>query len=230
MFTDMFADINKGSSTVTNPALRAYFIDVFNRMILALLTSTFFAYVGSKFPMLYSGGALTWLIILSPLAFVLAMSFGAERFSNNGLLLMLIGFGAAQGLSLGTLLLIYTAHSIVVSFLLTAIVFGTFSIIGYTTKRDLTSLGTFMFVGLIGIIIASIVNMFLQLSAMAFVINVLAIFIFIGLTAYDIQKLKNIYLQGGDSSKVRTMGALSLYIDFINIFVSLVQLIGGRRD
>jgi FtsH-binding integral membrane protein len=189
-----------------------------------------FAYIGMKVPMLYAGGILTWTIILAPLAFVLAMSFGAERFSDRGLFLMLMGFGAAQGLSIGALLFIYTAHSVITAFLLAAIVFSTFAIIGYTTKRDLTSLGTFLFVGLIGIVIASLVNIWLQMTALAFVINVLAVLIFTGLTAYDMQKLKQIYLEGGDSSRVRTFGALSLYLDFINIFVSLLQLLGGRRD
>jgi FtsH-binding integral membrane protein len=169
------------------------------------------------------------MIILAPLAFVLAMSFGSERFSDRGLLLMLMGFGAAQGLSMGALLFIYTAHSVITAFLMAAIVFGTFAMIGYTTKRDLSAMGTFLFVGLIGIIIASIVNIWLNLTALAFVVNVLAVLIFTGLTAYDMQKLKHIYLDGGDSSRVRTFGALSLYLDFINIFVSLLQLIGNKR-
>ena len=220
---------NKTADTTVNMGLRAYFNDVFNRMICALLTSGVFAYIGSKLPMLYAGGALTWLVILSPLAFVMAMSFAQQRFTDNQLLLMLMGFSAAQGLSLGTLLIIFTAHSITVAFLMAAIVFGTFSIIGYTTRRDLSSMGTFMFVGLIGIIIASLVNLFLQAPAMSFVISILAIVIFTGLTAYDMQKLKLIYLQGGDSSRVRTMGALSLYLDFINIFISILHLLGNRR-
>ena len=220
---------NKTADTTVNMGLRAYFNDVFNRMICALLTSGVFAYIGSKLPMLYAGGALTWLIILSPLAFVMTMSFAQQRFTDNQLLLMLMGFSAAQGLSLGTLLIIFTAHSITVAFLMAAIVFGTFSIIGYSTRRDLSSMGTFMFVGLIGIIIASLVNLFLQAPAMSFVISILAIIIFTGLTAYDMQKLKLIYLQGRDSSRVRTMGALSLYLDFINIFVSILHLLGNRR-
>jgi len=220
---------NKTADTTVNMGLRAYFNDVFNRMICALLTSGVFAYIGSKLPVLYAGGALTWLIILSPLAFVMTMSFAQQRFTDNQLLLMLMGFSAAQGLSLGTLLIIFTAHSITVAFLMAAIVFGTFSIIGYSTRRDLSAMGTFMFVGLIGIIIASLVNLFLQAPAMSFVISILAIVIFTGLTAYDMQKLKLIYLQGGDSSRVRTMGALSLYLDFINIFVSILHLLGNRR-
>ena len=223
--------INRTSTTDTtiNLGLRSYFNDVFSRMTTALLISAMFAYIGMRVPMLYAGGMLTWMIILAPLAFVLAMSFGAERFSDRGLLLMLMGFGAAQGLSMGALLYIYTAHSVITAFLMAAIVFGTFAMIGYTTKRDLSAMGTFLFVGLIGIIIASIVNIWLNLTALAFVVNVLAVLIFTGLTAYDMQKLKHIYLDGGDSSRVRTFGALSLYLDFINIFVSLLQLIGNRR-
>ena len=223
--------INRTSITDTtiNIGLRSYFNDVFSRMTTALLISAMFAYIGMRVPMLYAGGMLTWMIILAPLAFVLAMSFGAERFSDRGLLLMLMGFGAAQGLSMGALLFIYTAHSVITAFLMAAIVFSTFAIIGYATKRDLSAMGTFLFVGLIGIIIASIVNIWLNLTALAFVVNVLAVLIFTGLTAYDMQKLKHIYLDGGDSSRVRTFGALSLYLDFINIFVSLLQLIGNRR-
>jgi len=217
------------ADTVVNQGLRSYFNDVFSRMTTALLISAMFAYIGMRVPMLYAGGALTWMIILSPLAFILIMSFGAERFSDRGLLMMLMGFGAAQGLSMGALLYIYTAHSVITAFLMAAIVFSTFAIIGYTTKRDLSAMGTFLFVGLIGIIIASIVNIWLNLTALAFVVNVLAVLIFTGLTAYDMQKLKHIYLDGGDSSRVRTFGALSLYLDFINIFVSLLQLIGNRR-
>jgi uncharacterized protein len=223
--------INRTSTTDTtiNQGLRSYFNDVFSRMTTALLISAMFAYIGMRVPMLYAGGMLTWTIILAPLAFVLAMSLGAERFSDRGLLLMLMGFGAAQGLSMGALLFIYTAHSVITAFLMAAIVFGTFAMIGYTTKRDLSAMGTFLFVGLIGIIIASIVNIWLNLTALAFVVNVLAVLIFTGLTAYDMQKLKHIYLDGGDSSRVRTFGALSLYLDFINIFISLLQLIGNRR-
>ena len=217
------------ADTVVNQGLRSYFNDVFSRMTTALLISAMFAYIGMRVPMLYAGGALTWMIILSPLAFILIMSFGAERFSDRGLLMMLMGFGAAQGLSMGALLYIYTAHSVITAFLMAAIVFSTFAIIGYTTTRDLSAMGTFLFVGLIGIIVASIVNIWLNLTALAFVVNVLAVLIFTGLTAYDMQKLKHIYLDGGDSSRVRTFGALSLYLDFINIFVSLLQLIGNRR-
>ena len=210
--------------------LRAYFNDVFTRMTTALLVSAMFAYIGMKMPFLYAGGPLTWTIIFLPLVFVLTMNFAQERFSDNGLLLMLMGFGAAQGLSMGALLFIFTSHSVIVAFLLSAIVFATFAILGYTTKRDLSSLGTFLFVGLVGIMIASIVNIWLHLTALAFVVNVLAILIFTGLTAYDMQKLKQVYQQGGDSSRTRTFGALTLYLDFINIFIAILQLTGNKKD
>jgi len=223
-------DRTSTTDTVVNQGLRSYFNDVFSRMTTALLISAMFAYIGMRVPMLYAGGILTWMIILSPLAFVLIMSFGSEKFSDRGLLMMLMGFGAAQGLSMGALLYIYTAHSVITAFLMAAIVFSTFAMIGYTTKRDLSAMGTFLFVGLIGIIIASIVNIWLNLTALAFVVNVLAVLIFTGLTAYDMQKLKQIYLDGGDSSRVRTFGALSLYLDFINIFISLLQLLGSKKD
>lgn len=222
-------DVRSGS-TVTDEGLRSFFSDVFLRMAFALALSGTMAFIGSGIPALYTGGLLTWLVILSPLAFVLVMSFGAERLSNNALVLCFVGFAVAQGLSMGSLLLLYTATSVVTAFLIAAATFGSFAVLGYTTKRDLTSMGTFLLVGLIGILIAAVVNIFLQLPALAATINVLAVLIFIGLTAYDVQRLKETYYAGGDSAPVRTLGALSLYLNFINIFVNLLQLIGERRE
>lgn len=210
--------------------VQSFFRDVFMRMTAALVISGVTAGLASMMPFLYTGGILTWLIILSPLAFVLAMSFGSERFSVNTLILLFIGFAVAQGLSMGSIFLVYTGASIITAFLVSAGVFATFAIMGYTTKRDLTSMGSFLFVGLIGIIIASVVNIWLELPVLAQVINVLAVLIFVGLTAYDVQKLKEIYYSGNDDGKVRTLGALSLYLDFINIFIALLQLIGSKRD
>lgn len=221
---------DRSTGVTYDEGLRSFFSDVFMRMTFALVLSAVFAGIGSTVPALYSGGILTWLIVLSPLAFVLAMSFGAEKFSNNALILLFAGFSIAQGLSLGSIFLVYTGASIMTAFFLAAAVFATFAILGYTTKRDLTSMGTFLFVGLIGIIIASVVNIWLALPALAATINVLAVLIFVGLTAYDVQKLKDTYLDGGDSGKVRTLGALSLYLDFINIFIALLQLLGSKKE
>lgn len=226
----MAFDVDVSTGSASDQGLRSFFSDVFLRMAFALVLSAVTAFIGSSIPALYTGGALTWLVILSPLAFVLIMSFGAERLSNNALILCFVGFAAAQGLSMGSLLLLYTATSVVTAFLIAAATFGTFAVIGYTTRRDLTSMGTFLLVGLIGVLVAGIVNIWLQLPALAATINVLAVLIFVGLTAYDVQRLKETYYAGGDSGAVRTLGALSLYLDFINIFINLLQLIGQRRD
>lgn len=226
----MAFDVDVSTGSASDEGLRSFFSDVFLRMTFALVLSAVTAFIGSTIPALYTGGLLTWLVILSPLAFVLIMSFGAERLSNNALILCFVGFAAAQGLSMGSLLLMYTATSVVTAFFIAAATFGAFAVIGYTTRRDLTSMGTFLLVGLIGVIIAGIVNIFLQLPALAATINVLAVLVFVGLTAYDVQRLKETYYAGGDSGAVRTLGALSLYLDFINIFINLLQLIGARKE
>lgn len=210
--------------------VQSFFRDIFLRMTAALTISAVTAGLASMMPFLYTGGILTWLIILSPLAFVLAMSFGSEKFSTNTLILLFLGFAITQGLSLGSIFLVYTGASIITAFLMAAVTFGSFALIGYTTKRDLTSMGTFLMVGLIGIIIASVVNIWLALPVLAQVINVLAVIIFVGLTAYDVQKLKEVYYSGADDGKIRTLGALTLYLDFINIFIALLQLLGGRKE
>ena len=217
-------------SETVDSGIQSFFRDVFMRMTMALVISGATAGLASTMPFLYTGGLLTWLIILSPIAFVLAMSLGAERFSTNSLILLFLGFAVAQGLSLGSIFLVFTGASILTAFFISAATFGTFAVLGYTTKRDLTSLGSFLFVGLIGIIIASIVNIWLALPVLAQVINILAVLIFVGLTAYDVQKLKEVYYTGADDGKIRTLGALTLYLDFINIFISLLQLIGVKRD
>ncbi len=217
-------------TTIEDSGIRNYFRDIFMRMTAALIVSAGCATLASTMPFLFTGGLLTWLIILSPLAFVLAMSLGAEKFSTNTIILMFFGFAVAQGFSMGSIFLVYTGASIATAFFIAAAVFGTFALLGYTTKRDLTSMGTFLFVGVIGLIIASLVNIWLALPALAATINVLAVLIFTGLTAYDVQMLKNLYYQGGDTGKARTLGALSLYLDFINIFISLLQLIGLKKE
>jgi FtsH-binding integral membrane protein len=223
-------DVTYSNSAALGSGVQNFFRDVFLRMTAALVISAVTAGLASMLPFLYTGGILTWLVILSPLVFVLAMSFGAEKFSTNTLILLFIGFAVAEGLSLGSIFLVYTGASIITAFLVAAAVFATFAMIGFTTKRDLTSMGTFLIVGLIGIIIASVVNIWLALPVLAQVINVLAVVIFTGLTAYDVQRLKEVYYSGTDDGKVRTLGALTLYLDFINIFVALLQLMGGKRE
>ena len=223
-------DYSIQSAESLGSGVQSFMRDVFLRMTAALTISAVTAGLASMLPFLYTGGILTWLIVLSPLAFVFAMTLGTERFSTNTLVLLFIGFAVAQGLSLGSIFLVYTGASIITAFLIAAATFGSFAFIGFTTKRDLTSMGTFLMVGLIGIIIASLVNIWLALPVLAQVINVIAVVIFVGLTAYDVQKLKEIYYDGGDDGKVRTLGALTLYLDFINIFIAMLQLFGGKRD
>ena len=174
------------SIETVDSGIQSFFRDVFMRMTMALVISGATAGLASTMPFLYTGGLLTWLIILSPIAFVLAMSLGAERFSTNSLILLFLGFAVAQGLSLGSIFLVFTGASILTAFFISAATFGAFAVLGYTTKRDLTSMGTFLLVGLIGIIIASIVNIWLALPALAATINVLSVLIFMGLTAYEI--------------------------------------------
>jgi FtsH-binding integral membrane protein len=175
---------------------------------------------------------LMWLIVFSPLAFVLFLSFGIQRMSVSTAQITFWAFAAVMGLSMGSIFLIYTATSIGRVFFITAATFGALSLYGYTTKRDLSAVGSFMFMGLIGIIIAGIVNLFLQSTGMQFVISVMAVIIFAGLTAWDNQRLKESYYAGMDgelAAKASIMGALSLYLDFINLFQSLLYLMGNRR-
>ena len=180
---------------------------------------------------IYSG-PMVWVVALAPLGVVMYMSFGIRSMSAARAQTMFWVFAFLMGLSLSSILLTYTGASITRVFFITATTFGAMSIYGYTTKRDLTGMGSFLFMGLIGIIIASIVNIFMQSSMMYFVISVLGVLIFVGLTAYDTQKIKNMYMaydSGEVSAKKAIMGALTLYLDFINLFIMLLRLFGARR-
>lgn len=177
-------------------------------------------------------GPMMWIVALAPLGVVLYMSFGIRGMTAGRAQSMFWVFAFLMGLSLSTIFLTYTGASIARVFFITASTFGAMSIYGYTTKRDLTGMGSFLFMGLIGIIIASIVNIFMQSPMMYFVISVLGVLIFVGLTAYDTQKIKNMYM-AYDSAEVAAkkaiMGALTLYLDFINLFLMLLRLFGQRR-
>ena len=177
-------------------------------------------------------GPMMWIVALAPLGVVMYMSFGIRNMSASRAQTMFWVFAFLMGLSLSTIFLTYTQASIARVFFITATTFGAMSIYGYTTKRDLTAMGSFLFMGLIGIIIASIVNIFMQSSMMYFVISVLGVLIFVGLTAYDTQKIKNMYMaydSGEVSAKKAIMGALTLYLDFINLFIMLLRIFGTRR-
>ncbi len=175
---------------------------------------------------------LMWVVMLAPLGIVLYMSFGIRKMSAAKAQTTFWVFAALMGASLASIFLVYTGASITRVFFITAGTFGAMSIYGYTTKRDLTKLGSFLMMGLIGIIIASIVNIFMKSPMMYFVISIIGVLVFVGLTAYDTQKIKNMYLASDDSEtsgKKAVMGALTLYLDFINLFIMLLRLFGQRR-
>jgi uncharacterized protein len=179
-----------------------------------------------------AGTPLMWVVMLAPLGFVLAMSFGLHKMSQSTLNILFWAYATVMGLSLSTIFLVFTGESIAVTFFATAGAFAGLSLYGYTTKKNLTGLGSFLIMGVIGLIIASLVNLFLQSSAMSFVISGLGVLIFAGLTAYDTQRLKLQYddLRGTEfMGKAVIMGALSLYLDFINMFMFLLNFLGNRE-
>jgi len=178
---------------------------------------------------------LKWVIMFAPLAFVFGLSASINKLSASVAQLVFYAFAATMGLSLSSIFLIYTGYSIIQIFLITAIAFASLSLYGYTTKRNLTAMGSFLIMGVVGLIVASIVNIWLASPALMFAISAIGVLIFAGLTAYDTQKIKNLYLQmagtGQDEmiAKSAIMGALSLYLDFINMFMFLLQLFGNRE-
>jgi hypothetical protein len=221
-------DITYRSAEEVNNAMAR----VYGYMGLAVLTSMIVSYlVGNSTSLMtfFFTGIMKWIVIFAPLAAILVASFAMEKFSKAGLQLFLHGFAALMGLSFATIFVIYTMGSIVSAFMGAAILFGVMSGYGYFTKRSLDSMGKFMFVGLIAIIIASIVNIFIGSTVMQMVISALAIIIFLGLTAYDTQQIREAVSQDNDG-KAELIGALTLYLDFINIFLNLLQLFGGRKD
>jgi FtsH-binding integral membrane protein len=161
---------------------------------------------------------------------ILAVSFNMEKMSKGTLQIFLHGFAALMGLSFSTIFVVYNLGSIVSAFMSAAVLFAVMSGYGYFTKKNLNSIGQFMFIGLIAIIIASIINIFIGSTVMQMVISAIAVIVFLGLTAYDTQKIREMVSVGGNTGKEEVAGALSLYLDFINLFLSLLQLFGGRKD
>ncbi len=214
--------------------LRRYMLSIYNYMASGVLPSGAVALLFSNsslaIPVLTS--PLRWLIMLAPLGFVLAMSFGLNRMQTGTLKVLFWSFCVAMGLSMSAIFLVYTGTSIALTFFSTAGAFAGLSLYGYTTKRNLSAMGAFMTMGLIGIILAMLLNMFLQSSGLALAISVLGVLIFAGLTAWDTQRLRDTYFQVQGTAlveKVVIMGALSLYLDFINLFQFLLSFLGDRR-
>ncbi len=225
--------------------LRAYMLRVYNYMLVGLLLTGASAWivasvpeVGALFyqfvPQTHRFGltGLGWIALLAPLGLVMAMSFGIQRMSLGVAQAVFWGYAALMGVSLAPILLVYTGASVAQVFFITSATFGAMSLWGYTTKRDLTGFGSFLFMGLIGIVIASVVNMFINSGPMSFVISVIGVLVFTGLTAYDTQWIKESYAASDDGSlsgKKAIFGALKLYLDFINLFLMLLRLLGTTR-
>ena len=228
-----------GSAAAIDEGLRSYMLKVYNYMGLGLVVTGAVAYFFNQWVMsseanmqLVYGSPLQWVVMLAPLGFVLALSFGINKMSVGAAQLTFWAFAAVMGLSLSSIFSIYTDASIAKVFFITAGMFGAMSLYGYTTKRDLTAMGSFLTMGLFGIIIAMVVNIFLQSSALEFIISAVGVLIFVGLTAYDTQKIKEGYSESHGAevlAKGAIMGALSLYLDFINLFMMLLRLFGNRE-
>jgi FtsH-binding integral membrane protein len=239
------ADIDQG--------LRAYMIKVYNLMGLGLLitglaavatimmatTTTPTAYaIGdgtylTAFGYAIFASPLKWVVILAPLAAVFFLSFRVQSMSVAAAQTTFWVYAALVGLSLSSIFLVYTTASISQTFFATAAAFGALSLYGYTTKRDLTAMGSFLIMGVFGIIIAMVINIFLQSSALSFAVSAIGVLVFAGLTAYDTQKIKEMYYEGDDSAvagRKSIMGALRLYLDFINLFMFLLQFLGNRNN
>ena len=206
---------------------------VYSHMSLAVLVSMLVSYfVGSSPELLafFFTGAMKWIVIFAPLAVILAFAFAAERFNKSQLQLFLMAFAALMGLSFSTIFAVFTMGSIVSAFMSAAVLFAVMSAYGYFTKQSLDSVGKFMFVGLIAIIIASVINIFIGSTVMQMVISAIAVIVFLGLTAYDTQKIRELVTVDGDTGREEVLGALTLYMDFINLFINLLQLFGVKRD
>jgi len=236
------------SEEIIDQGLRAYMLKVYNYMGSGVLLTGFVALLFFKLAVvtgeageiigltnfgstIYTSG-LKWVLMLAPLGVVFYMSFNIAKMNAAKAQTTFWVFAALMGASLSSIFLMYTGASITRVFFITAGTFGSMSIYGYTTNRDLTKLGSFLMMGLFGIIIASVVNMFMKSSMMYFVISILGVLIFVGLTAYDTQKIKNRYLESDSGElmgKKAVMGALTLYLDFINLFLMLLRLFGQRR-
>lgn len=215
--------------------LRQYMLRVYNYMGAALVLTGLVAY-GAAASGLYLSIARTpliWLVVFAPLGLVFLLSFGIQRMSLGVAQLTFWSYAGLVGLSLGFIFLAYTGASIVSTFMVTAAMFLGMSLYGYTTGRDLTGMGSFLMMGLIGIIVAAIVNLFVMSSALSFAISVIGVLIFTGLTAYDTQRIKESYFAGDDGTvagKKAIMGALQLYLDFLNLFLMLLRLFGQTRN
>ena len=243
------AGVARSGTGAIDQGLRAYMLGVYNYMTLGLGLTGLVAFVAYKAAVVESASghvigltgfgqaiyasALRWVIIFAPLLIVFGLSAGRNRMSANAARLTFLAFASLMGLSLSTVFLVYTHASIGLVFFETAAAFGALSLYGYTTRRDLTAMGSFLIMGVFGLVIASMVNLFLHSSGLQWAVSLLGIGIFAGLTAYDTQSIKENYYAGGGfevAEKKAIFGALTLYLDFINMFQFLLQMFGDRRN
>lgn len=230
----MYSDNRVKTAVEYDSGLRDFMLGVFNNMSLGLAVSAIVALVVASNPALLSlffAGPQKWVVILAPLAIVFFISFKISSLSPAVARVWFYVFAAVMGLSLSTVFVVYKAGSIATVFFATAGMFGAMSIYGYTTKRNLTSYSSFFMMALWGLIIAMLINLFVQSSAIAMILSMASVLLFAGLTAYDVQMLQQIYYQTNDEDRERAgiLGALALYLDFINIFLSLLQLMGEKE-
>jgi len=233
-----------GTAVDVDEGLRKHMLRVYNYMTLGLGLTGAVAYAIATVPalrdlfwvmqgnVLVGAKPLAYVAMFSPLAFILVLSFGIDRLKASTAQLLFWLFAAVFGAALSNILLIYTGVSVARTFFITAAAFGALSLYGYTTKRDLSAMGKFLFIGLIGLILAMVVNIFLQAPALQFAVSVIGVLIFAGLTAYDTQKIKEMYLEADSqeiAQKKAIMGALRLYLDFINMFLFLLHFLGARE-
>ena len=221
--------------TLIDAGLRVYMQRVYSYMAggLALTGIVAYAAAASGFYQSIANTPLIWVVMLAPLGFVLALSFGIQRMSAAMATVLFWLYAAVMGLSLGGIFLVFTGASIARVFFITAATYGAMSLYGYTTRSDLSGFGSFLLMGLIGIVIASLVNIFIGSSALQFAISIIGVIVFVALTAYDTQRIKEVYLESDTAEiadKKAVLGALALYLDFINLFAMLLQLFGQRRE
>jgi FtsH-binding integral membrane protein len=228
-------DVRDVRDVSVDAGLRAHMLSVYNYMasgvLLTGIVAYLFAWSGMAADIFFGGGILKWVIIFAPLLMVFAMSAGLNRMSTGGMQAFYWAFAVVMGLSMSVIPLIYSGTSIAAVFFATAGAFASLSLWGYTTKRDLSAFGTFLYMGLVGLIIAMAVNLFIRSDTMSMVISFFGVLLFAGLTAYDTQKIKSIYFQVAGSDmlgKAAILGALTLYLDFINMFTFLLSLLGSR--
>jgi FtsH-binding integral membrane protein len=215
--------------------LRSYMISVYNYMAMGLGFTGLIAYLVAGQPTLMQaifGGPQAYVVMFAPIILVMLVGAKLQKYNFATIQTLFWVFAGLMGLSLSSIFMVYELGSIAKTFFITASMFGTMSIYGYVTQRDLTSMGSFLHMGVIGLIIASIVNMFMQSGAMQYAISIITVLVFTGLTAYDTQTIKSLYhpnVSKDNLGKIAIYGAIQLYIDFINIFLAILQLFGNRR-